>query len=234
MDKLTDEIIAEASELTVAVFDKDETGFEEGYEGGQGSYLLVEDLKARIDEAYLDSSNGLVSYEDLPDFSDFEYDTETVGQVFYRLEPDPDIGELSEKSGLTRSAVEGLIDDFQDAGLVEEENGKFFYAEPGLSYFKVLGEAELVVNEGSGDEWYGGETESLSETSPVEDFGKVEGLEEEVCGEEDAGRQVSEDDEYEEADQDEDEDQFSRLQSIMEDAVDSDDDFVSTETRDGN
>lgn len=209
MQDLDDEVVYEAVELSKAVFSSDEEVFRESYDGEVEAYMLIQDLRNRIEIATMDSG-GMIYPEELESFEGFGVDPEDAVEFFYGVGGDYDLNS-------------DIPEDFQDAGLVEFSDDEVFYGENAFPYLVLLDEAERIV-EGPVEEDYVDPVED-SVGDPLEDELVEESNEEKVLEQE----SIDEDpDEVEE--QESDEDKFSRLQGIMKDAVDSDEELVFEES----
>jgi hypothetical protein len=204
-----DEVVYEAAELSKAVFSSGEEVFRENYDGDAGNYMLVQDLRNRIEIATMDSGE-MVYPEELESFEEFEADSEEAVRFFYGVGEDYDLDQ-------------DLAEVFEGSGLVESSGGDFFYGENAFPYLLLVDEAERIV-EGPVEDDY----EDPVEEDLEEDFSD-ENLGEDVL-DEDPGEPVEDSGDGEEQVEEESEDQFERFQGIMEDAADSDDDLVFDES----
>lgn len=218
MQDLDDEVVYEAVELSKAVFSTGDEVFGENYDGEVEAYMLIQDLRNRVEIATMDSG-GMVYPENLENFEDFDADAEKAVEFFYGVgeegyDPESELAEV-----------------FEEAGLVEFSCGGVFYGENAFPYLMLLDEAERIV-EGPVEEGY---VDPFEETAGEDEL-EEELLEETVDGSGESGDftgEEAEDQEVSENNDDEsEEDKFSRLQGIMEDSVDSEDDLVFTESED--
>lgn len=147
MAGLEDEVVYEAVELSGAVFSEGRDVFDSQYDGELDAYLLVEDVRNRIEVATMDSGE-MVYPEDLPGFE--ELGGEEVVRQFYGLEGGRDVD------------LPGIL---YEEGLVEETREGVFYGENALPYLLVVEEAERVLES---SQELGGEVEESLEQYSVE------------------------------------------------------------------
>jgi DNA-binding transcriptional regulator GbsR (MarR family) len=200
MNGVSGEVVSEAVKLSEAVFCYDEEDFEESYGGEADGFLVVEDLKSRIDEALIDSGGDVPYLDDLPSFPNLGYDAESWARVFYSVEPGVSQGDLADASDFSASHVGSVLDGLESEGLVESRGSgrgkKYFYGENALPYLMVFSEAERILET---------RDESVEETA--------------VNG----GKLIEEDSGPDEEEQDE-----KSLQDIMMDVADGDEDLQTT------
>lgn len=201
----------EAVELSKAVFSEGKEVFEEDYDGDIEAYMLVQDVRNRVEVATMDSGK-MVYPENLPDID--ELGGIEDADIFYSLG-----SQDYEKSDLPER--------FFAEGLVEEENGDLFYGENAFPYLLLLDEAENIVEPESFEA-------DVVETGDSRDSGEKDYFEAEVL-EEDGSEDYSEEDaEVEKSGSDEKieeevsgrvsrEDKVSELSEIWDDVAGSDD-----------
>lgn len=126
MSGLSDDVVYEAVELSEAVFSDGEAVFNRDYDGEIGAYMVVEDVRNRIEVATMDAGE-MVYPEELLGFE--ELGGEEAVEIFYSIEPGEDVD---------------VPDVFLEAGLVEEADGDIFYGENALPYLFLIDEAEKV------------------------------------------------------------------------------------------
>lgn len=213
MNGFSDDVVSEAVEISEAVFSDDRRVFEDEYDGEVDDYLLIRDLRSRIEEAMMDTDLGVPYMDELPSFEDFGYDADSWAHVFYSVEPDVSHEGLADVSGFSASHVSNVVEDFEQAGLIESEGKerrkKYFYGENALPYLMVFQEAETVVEEADEEV----QEDFLNEELEIEDVEEQEsGQENQVDPEEVADGSGEE----------------KSLQDIMMDAVDSEEDLKTT------
>lgn len=129
MDSFSDGVVPETVELSEAVLSQGREVFEEDYDGDIEAYMLVQDVRNRVEIATMDSGE-MVYPEDLPGLD--ELGGVEAAEVFYSL-------------GSQGYEKDDLPEGFFAEGLVEEESGDLFYGENAFPYLLVLGEAESIV-----------------------------------------------------------------------------------------
>jgi hypothetical protein len=212
MEGVPDAVVSEAAELSAAVFSGGEEFFEEEYSGEVGNYILVTDLKGRIETALMDTSGEIPYLDELQGFTDFGYDAESAAEVFYSVEPGMSYSDLAGDSGLKEPEVKDLIQGFEDEGLVDNTDDGFFYGGKAFPYLMVLDEAEAVLEVYEEPEFQDEPEDDTIEREPFE-----EDFEEEAVLDTEADQE------------EEDEEDGKSLQSIMMDVAEDEDDLVSTE-----
>ncbi|MFB6241820.1 MAG: hypothetical protein ABEJ36_03400 [Candidatus Nanosalina sp.] len=216
MRDVPEEVVSEAVQLSGAAFSGGEDFFDDEYSGEVENYFLVQDLKSRIESALMDSGGEVPYLDELPAFRDFDYDAESVAGVFYSIEAGDGYSELTARTDLEESDLEGIIEDFGDEGLVAEDGSGFLYGGNAFPYLMVFSEAEAVLDT---YEEPGVVEEEDDEIDEVEEF--EEPVEQGSGLEENDGFSEDESGEKEEG---EDKD----LQDIMMDVVEDKDDLEST------
>lgn len=168
----------EAVELSKPVFSKGREVFEGSYDGDVEAYMLVQDIRNRIEVGTMDSGE-MVYPEDLPDLD--ELGGEEAAEIFYSL-------------GSEDYDIDDVPEEFFDEGLVREEEDEVFYGENAFPYLLILDEAERIVEpkvfeaevvepEDTGEEEYF-EAEVIEEDEEVSRTDNEEEVPEEVSSEE--------------------------------------------------
>jgi len=126
MTDLDEDVLYEAVELSKAVFSSTENTFERDYDGDVEEYMLVEDMRNRIEIATLDSG-GMIYPEKLPDFE--ELGGKEALKAFYSIRQGEEVD---------------VPEVFYEEGLVEGSENGVFYGENALPYLLVIDEAERI------------------------------------------------------------------------------------------
>jgi hypothetical protein len=134
-----DEILEEAIELSEAVLSEGRSYFENGYSGELETYMIVEDIRNRIEMATLDSGE-MVYPEDIPGLE--ELGGREAAEVLRKKSLEP--GDYREV--------------FKEQGIIEVRDGEVNYTREAFAYFLLFDEAERLVEEDF-SEGAGGEVE---------------------------------------------------------------------------
>lgn len=199
-------VISEVVELAEAVFSDGDEYFENGYDGSVEDYIIINDLKNRIEEATMDA--GEMAYpEELEPFDEFFGAAETSAAVFYHVSPDMQLSDFSETLDISESHVSSILGELEEYGLVESEGNtrgkEYFYGENALPYLMLFSEVDYLTADT--------DTEVVDDQlpEPEETGNQVEDVEEEV--------------------KDEQESSGNSLHDIMKDVADSRDDLITTD-----
>jgi DNA-binding transcriptional regulator GbsR (MarR family) len=193
------EVLEEAVELSQAVFSSGQTYFESEYDGLLDEYIIIEDVRNRIESATMDIGDPVYP-ADLEPFDSFESEGENYAGIFGMVEPGMDLSGFADALDISEGYASKLVGELEDAGLVETSGNtsakEYFYGEEALPYLMVLDEAERLVEE----------TDNVTEVEEVEEVDEAEDTPE------------PETDDEEETD----------YREIMMDVADSEDDLVET------
>jgi hypothetical protein len=193
-----DEILEEAVQLSEAVLSEGRSYFEHGYSGELETYMIVEDIRNRIEMATLDSGE-MVYPEDVPSLE--ELGGEEAARVLRDNPLEP--GDYREV--------------FEEKGLVEVQEEEVNYTREAFAYFLLFDEAERLVEEGF-SQGAGGEVEEDPVSEPVVEEVPVE--EEKACQaevEDSGGSQGEAEAGIEDEETEESEDKVEELERIWKD-----------------
>ncbi len=223
MTGLSDGVVSEAVELSEAVFSDGRESFEDSYDGEIDDYMLIQDLRNRIDEAMMDTDGKIPYMDDLPSFSDLGHDEDSWARVFYSLTPDTSYRELADVSEFSVDSMSNVIGGLKDEGLIEAtgttRSKKYFYGEKALPYLMLLSEAEMILEDGEADTFSGERSQEVEPEVEQEPDLDVNRSDSEVPEEaEDSSEPVDEEDD-------------KSLREIMKDVADDDEDFRTTFSR---
>lgn len=189
-----DEVLEEAVELSEAVLSDGQSYFEREYNGELETYMIVEDIRNRIEVATLDSGE-MVYPEDIPDLE------ELGGLEAARVLRDNPL-----EPGDYREA-------FEEKGVVEAEEGEVRYTRDSFAYFLLFDEAERLVEE----EFREDADEEICTEDSLRPGAEVDRAGDEKAYQEDSGNQEEDLEESNETSQEESQDKVEELESIWED-----------------
>jgi hypothetical protein len=190
-----DEILEEAVQLSEAVLSEGRSYFENGYSGELETYMIVEDIRNRIEMATLDSGE-MVYPEDIPGLE--ELGGREAAEVLWENPFEP--GDYKKV--------------FEEHGVLEAEDGEVNYTRDAFAYFLLFDEAKRLVEEDFSQGTGGGE-ETMVEEEPVPEAVEEEEVYQEEAEDPEGGQEESEVG-VEDEEPDESEDKVEELERIWE------------------